>query len=77
MKYKIPMPKKRDTYASLLDKIASLYKESMQDLSEESRNERVVAMNWNMGKYIVEVEQNGSARAKYGDRKSVHRRVSL
>lgn len=29
-------------------------------------NSALVEMNWNIGKYIVEFEQNGNARAEYG-----------
>lgn len=29
-------------------------------------NSALVEMNWNIGKYIVEYEQNGNARAEYG-----------
>lgn len=36
-------------------------------LSVEDRRDRTKYVNWQMGKYIVETEQNGEVRAEYGE----------
>jgi len=57
-----------DSYGRLLDQIVAAYAEGMKDLSVENRNQRTLQMYWTIGRHIVEVEQDGSARAKYGTR---------
>ena len=52
--------------------MTSLYRENMQDLSTEGRSERMLKMNWNMGRYIVEVKQYGNAGATYGKQLVAH-----
>jgi len=62
------MTKAKDSYEVLLEKIASVYVETRQDLSAVGRNKRTLNMFWEMGRYIVEMEQDGEARAAYGAR---------
>ena len=47
----------------------------ISDLWENARNKAILAVNtelldanWQTGQYIVEFEQGGNAKAKYGDR---------
>jgi len=49
----------------LADNIASLVNETKSRLSQ-TVNVTLVATYWNIGKYIVEFEQQGNAKAKYG-----------
>lgn len=49
----------------LADNIASLVNETKSRLSQ-TVNVALVATYWNIGKYIVEFEQQGNAKAKYG-----------
>ena len=62
------MPKKDDHDGELLSKIPDVYREGMQDLSVEGRNERRLNRYRHMGQYIVEIEQDGKAGARYGSR---------
>ncbi len=57
-----------DRYTTLLDQIASIYEETRQDLSPEGHNRRTLDTNWRIGERIVEIEQDGKARAAYGTR---------
>jgi len=68
MKYYIieAMPKKQNRYSELLSQISAVYEAGMRDLSDESRNERTLTMYWQMGRHIVEMEQEGRTRAAYG-----------
>lgn len=52
-------------YQKLLERISSRYV-SGQAQAIRSVNEYLIDTNWNIGKYIVEYEQRGSQRAKYG-----------
>lgn len=52
-------------YQELLDRISRRYVEG-QAQAIRSVNEFLIETNWNIGKYIVEYEQEGSRRAKYG-----------
>ncbi|MBC5623590.1 MULTISPECIES: PDDEXK nuclease domain-containing protein [Butyricimonas] len=54
-------------YKDLLDRISHRYVEG-QAQAIRSVNEFLVDTNWNIGKYIVEYEQEGSTRAKYGSK---------
>lgn len=42
--------------------------DSMRGLAVKTINQAITLRNWIIGCYIVEYEQNGSDRAKYGDR---------
>jgi len=52
-------------YEALLDKISQRYIEG-QAQAIRSVNESIVSTNWDIGRYIVEFEQDGNPRAKYG-----------
>lgn len=52
-------------YDALVKQITELVAQSKQK-ALHSVNSALVEMNWNIGKYIVEFEQNGNARAEYG-----------
>ena len=54
-------------YQELLEQISNRYVQG-QAQAIRSVNEILIETNWNIGKYIVEYEQNGSQRAKYGSR---------
>lgn len=49
----------------LIQQITELVAQSKQK-ALRAVNSALVEMNWNIGKYIVEFEQNGNARAEYG-----------
>ena len=49
----------------LIQQISELVAQSKQK-ALRAVNSALVEMNWNIGKYIVEFEQNGNARAEYG-----------
>lgn len=50
---------------SLADNIAFLVQESKASISK-TVNSKIIETYWNIGKYIVEFEQEGKAKAKYG-----------
>ncbi len=52
-------------YDTLVRQITELVALSKQK-ALRAVNSALVEMNWNIGKYIVEFEQNGNARAEYG-----------
>lgn len=54
-------------YNELLERISGRYVDG-QAQAIRSVNEFLIDTNWNIGKYIVEYEQRGSARAKYGSK---------
>lgn len=49
----------------LIQQITELVAQSKQK-ALRAVDSALVEMNWNIGKYIVEFEQNGNARAEYG-----------
>ena len=49
----------------LADSIAHLVGDAKSHLVQ-TVNTTIVQTNWNIGRYIVEFEQNGNAKAKYG-----------
>jgi hypothetical protein len=53
------------TYKDLVDRISKRYSEG-QTKAFFAINESIIDTNWNIGKYIVEFEQDGQAKAKYG-----------
>ena len=64
MKHTIEIPRQK-YYEDLLDKISQRYI-SGQAQAIRSVNETLIDTNWDIGKYIVEYEQEGKQRAKYG-----------
>ncbi|MCL2511622.1 MAG: PDDEXK nuclease domain-containing protein [Bacteroidales bacterium] len=54
-------------YQELLKRISRRYVEG-QAQAVRSVNETIVETNWEIGKYIVEYEQEGSPKAKYGSK---------
>ena len=64
MKHTIEIPRQKH-YEYLLDKISQRYI-SGQAQAIRSVNETLIDTNWDIGKYIVEYEQEGKQRAKYG-----------
>ena len=54
-------------YRELLERISRRYVEG-QAQAVRSVNETIVETNWQIGKYIVEYEQKGNPRAKYGSK---------
>ena len=54
-------------YRELLERISLRYVEG-QAQAMRSVNETIVETNWQIGKYIVEYEQEGNTKAKYGSK---------
>ena len=52
-------------YQALLNKISRRYIEGQAQAIREV-NETIVITNWDIGRYIIEYEQGGNPRAKYG-----------
>jgi len=52
-------------YQNLLEKISKRYVQG-QAQAIRAVNESIVSTNWDIGRYIVEFEQGGSPKAKYG-----------
>jgi len=57
--------KPQNNYQTLLNKISQRYVQG-QTQAVSSINEIIINTNWNIGKYIVEYEQEGKQKAKYG-----------
>ena len=53
------------TYGALVDGLGELFKRAKRKVAT-AINETIVLTYWRMGKYIVEYEQHGADRAKYG-----------
>ena len=64
MKHTIEIPRQKH-YEQLLNRISQRYI-SGQAQAIRSVNETLIDTNWDIGKYIVEYEQEGKQRAKYG-----------
>jgi predicted nuclease of restriction endonuclease-like (RecB) superfamily len=58
-------------YRELLERISRKYAEG-QAQAVRSVNEAIVETNWYIGQYIVEYEQEGKVKAKYGSQLLVH-----
>ena len=54
-------------YQELLERISNRYVQG-QAQAIRSVNEILIETNWNIGKYIVEYEQKGNPKSKYGSR---------
>jgi hypothetical protein len=52
-------------YNQLLNRISQRYTKG-KSIAFQAVNECIIDTNWDIGKYIVEFEQKGSSRAKYG-----------
>ncbi|GHU83299.1 DUF1016 domain-containing protein [Bacteroidia bacterium] len=55
------------SYRELLERISRRYVEG-QTQAVRSVNEAIIETNWNIGQYIVEYEQGGNPKAKYGSK---------
>lgn len=53
-------------FENLVNRIVSLVSESKAKILREI-DDTLVITNWHIGEYIVEFEQNGKARASYGE----------
>jgi predicted nuclease of restriction endonuclease-like (RecB) superfamily len=53
------------SYDQLLNNISQRYIKG-QSNAIQAVNENIIGTNWDIGRYIVEFEQNGNPRAKYG-----------
>lgn len=60
------LPSETDTeYAQLLDNISELWTRAKEN-AVLSVNTELLMANWETGRYVVEFEQGGAARAQYG-----------
>ena len=64
MKYRVDKSLYHD-YDQLLNNISRRYIKG-QSNAIQAVNESIIDTNWDIGRYIVEFEQNGNPRAKYG-----------
>lgn len=62
-----PAPKKAQGYAKLVTSISAINAQMVTRVATVA-NQALVLRNWMVGAYIVEFEQNGADRAKYGAR---------
>ncbi len=53
-------------FENLVDRIVSLVSEA-KDTVMRQIDDTLIITNWHIGEYIVEFEQNGQARAAYGE----------
>ncbi|GAB2021235.1 PDDEXK nuclease domain-containing protein [Pseudolactococcus yaeyamensis] len=53
-------------YQILIDSISSVVNQN-KEKAIKALNLQLLTLNWEVGKYIVEFEQNGEVRSKYGD----------
>jgi len=56
----------KNNFEELLNNISHVH-EALQDCASKSVNQFLTLINWMFGYYIVEYEQNGDDRAKYGE----------
>ena len=56
-----------DQYDLLINQISTLVANAKRSIAQ-TINKELVETYWNIGKYIVEFEQEGSAKAKYGEK---------
>ncbi|MBN2529095.1 MAG: hypothetical protein JXR76_22085 [Deltaproteobacteria bacterium] len=57
-----------DAFEALVGRIRSLYETELGALGVTERQRRLVRVNWLVGRYIVESEQEGEIRARYGSK---------
>jgi hypothetical protein len=57
--------KTNDNYDLLIEQISSAISDAKKQIAT-TVNHAIVETYWNIGKYIIEFEQDGQARAKYG-----------
>ena len=55
-----------EEYVKLVSQISNIWDKARED-AFQTLNSALLVANWHTGEYIVEFEQNGEARAKYGD----------
>lgn len=65
IKKKLPSIMEDKDLSALADSIANMVNEAKSHLAQ-TVNTTLVQTNWNIGRYIVEFEQQGNAKAKYG-----------
>ncbi len=58
-------PIKNTSYSQLLDNLGKILRQG-RSVADKKVNTVLVQTYWNIGKYIVEFEQNGNAKAEYG-----------
>ena len=63
---KIQIQNNDEQYNSLIKQIATLITDAKKRVAT-AINDTLVETYWNIGKYIVEFEQKGNTRAKYGE----------
>jgi len=63
---KISKPNKDKQYDLLIKQISSVVADAKKHTAT-AINENIVKTYWTIGKYIIEFEQNGNTRAKYGE----------
>lgn len=65
-------------FEKLINRIISLVSDAKENVLRQI-DDTLVITNWHIGEYIVEFEQNGSARATYGDGllRNLSRRLTL
>lgn len=56
-----------NNYHNLIEKIGVIYNSAKQTVAN-AVNIEMLNVYWNIGKFIIEFEQNGNAKAKYGER---------
>ncbi len=70
-KYNPPAPRERkesrNYYNTLISQIGNLLQQGRRQAAY-AVNEILVQTYWQIGKYIVEFEQNGETKAEYGDK---------
>lgn len=65
MQKDIEIPNADTAYNALVEQITEIVAQS-RIRAVRAVNSELVATNWNIGRYIVEFEQKGNARAEYG-----------
>ena len=61
-----PISVQDEEYVKLVSQISNLWDDA-RNKAFQAVNSSLLMANWHTGEYIVEFEQNGEARAKYGD----------
>ena len=56
-----------DEYVKLVSHISNLWEEARNNIALQAVNTSLLMASWHTGEYIVEFEQKGEARAKYGE----------
>ena len=64
---KTTMPNSKNSYNLILTQISKILEETRRDFKEGS-NQFVLTSNWEIGNRNTEIEQDGKAKPKYGER---------